>query len=58
MYCPTHSGGDRGPNKTRPHAIYCLFDGTFCEQTDGVAMGSLLAPIAANIYMEKFKQKR
>jgi hypothetical protein len=34
-------------------------DGTFYEQTDGVAMVSLLAPIVANIYkyMEKFKQE-
>jgi Reverse transcriptase (RNA-dependent DNA polymerase). len=36
---------------------YFLFDGTFYKETDSVAMGSLLAPIVANIYMEKSKQE-
>lgn len=34
---------------------YCLFDGWFCEQEDGVGMGSPLSPIIANSYMAHFK---
>ena len=28
-----------------------LFNGSFYDQTDGVAMGSLLAPVLANLFM-------
>jgi hypothetical protein len=35
---------------------YFLYDGAFYEQTDGVAMGSPLAPVIANYYMEHFEQ--
>jgi hypothetical protein len=37
-------------------SIYFLFEGTFCEQTDHIAMGSLLALIMANFYMEYFEE--
>ena len=33
------------------------FKGTIYEQTHGVAMGSPLSPIIANIYMEHFEKK-
>lgn len=36
---------------------YFLFDGTFYELTNGVAMGSPLAPIVVKIYMKKFEQE-
>jgi hypothetical protein len=36
---------------------YFLHDGTFYEQTDGVAMGSPLAPVIADICMENFTQE-
>jgi Reverse transcriptase (RNA-dependent DNA polymerase). len=36
---------------------YFLFDGTFYEQTNGVAMGSPLAPTVVKIYMKKFEQE-
>jgi len=35
---------------------YFLYDGAFYNQTDGVTMGSPLAPVIANYYMEHFKQ--
>ncbi|GJQ68923.1 hypothetical protein Trydic_g6111 [Trypoxylus dichotomus] len=41
---------------------YFVWDGSFYEQTDGVAMGSLLSPLVANLFMEQFeslsKQRR
>jgi len=36
---------------------YFLYDSTFYNQTDGVAMGSSLAPVIANYYMEHFEQQ-
>jgi hypothetical protein len=35
---------------------YFLHNGVFYDQTDGVAMGSPLAPVIANYYMEHFEQ--
>ena len=52
---------------TDPHtarlATVCLrstffsFQGEFYEQTTGVAMGSPLSPIVANLFMEKFERE-
>ena len=36
---------------------YFSFQGHFCEQVKDVAMGSLVSPIVANVYMEYFEQK-
>ena len=36
---------------------YFTFCDEFNEQTDGVAMGSPLSPVVANIYMEDFEKK-
>jgi hypothetical protein len=36
---------------------YFLYDGSFYDQKDGVAMGSPLAPVIAKFYMENFEQK-
>ena len=36
---------------------YFSFQGQFFEQVKGVAMGSLVSPIVANLYMEHFEQK-
>jgi retron-type reverse transcriptase len=36
---------------------YFLYDSAFYDQTDGVAMGSPLAPVIANYYMEYFEQQ-
>ena len=36
---------------------YFSFQGQFFEQVEGVAMGSLVSPIVANLYMEHFEQK-
>ena len=36
---------------------YFSFQGQFYEQVDGAAMGSLVSPIVANLYMEYFEQK-
>ena len=33
------------------------FEGEFYEQTTGVAMGSSLSPIVANLFMEKFEKE-
>jgi hypothetical protein len=35
-------------------STYFLFNGKFCDQKDGVAIGSLLAPIVANYFMDSF----
>ena len=37
--------------------MYFSFQDQFYEQVEGVAMGSLLSPIVANLYMEYFEQK-
>ncbi|GJQ78547.1 hypothetical protein Trydic_g11659 [Trypoxylus dichotomus] len=34
---------------------YSVWDGSFYEQTDGVAMGSPLSPVVANLFMEQFE---
>ena len=36
---------------------YFCFQGQFCEQVEGMAMGSPVSPIVANLYMEYFEQK-
>ena len=36
--------------------IFYLWNGAFFQQNEGVAMGSLLSPIIANFYMEKFEE--
>ena len=36
---------------------YFSFQGQYYEQVEGVAMGSLLSPIIAYLYMEYFEQK-
>jgi hypothetical protein len=35
---------------------YLTFNGQFCGQTDGVAMGSPLSPVIANFYMEDYEK--
>jgi hypothetical protein len=37
-------------------STFFSFQGEFYEQTSGVAMGSPLSPIVANLYMEKFEK--
>ena len=36
---------------------YFPFQGQFYEEVEGVAMGSPVSPIVANLYMEYFEQK-
>ena len=36
---------------------YFSFQGKFYEQVEGVAIGSLVSPIVANLYMEYLEQK-
>ena len=36
---------------------YFSFQSEFCEQVKGVAMGSPVSPVVANLYMEYFEQK-
>ena len=36
---------------------YFCFNGQCYEQTDGVAMGSLLSPVFAKFYMEDFERR-
>lgn len=38
-----------------PTATYLSFDGQYCEQKEGVAMGSPLSAVIANFYMEHFE---
>ena len=38
-------------------STYFCFDGQFCEQTDGVAMGSPLSTVITNFFMEDFEKK-
>ena len=39
------------------HNTYFSFQNKFYEQVEGVAMGSLVSPIVANLYMEYFERK-
>ena len=39
------------------HNSYFFFQGKFCEQAEGAAMGSPVSPIVTNLYMEYFEQK-
>ena len=36
---------------------YFSFQDQFCEQVEGAAMGSIVSPIVANLYMEYLEQK-
>ena len=36
---------------------YFLFQGKYYEQVQGAAMGSLISPLIANVFMEEFKVK-
>jgi hypothetical protein len=36
---------------------YFLYNGTLYEQTHGIAMGSPLAPVIADIYVQNFEQE-
>jgi hypothetical protein len=38
-------------------STYFVFGGHFCEQIDGVAMGSPLSPVIANFFMEDFEER-
>ena len=38
-------------------STFFSFQGEFYEQTIGVAMGSPLSPIVANLFMEKFEKE-
>jgi hypothetical protein len=38
-------------------STFFSFQGEFFEQISGVAMGSPLSPIVANLFMEKFEKK-
>jgi hypothetical protein len=43
-----------------PHTLtstYFCFDGQYYEQTDGVAMGSLLSPVITNFFMKNFEKQ-
>ena len=39
------------------HNTYFSFQNKFYEQVEGAAMGSLVSPIVANLYMEHFERK-
>ena len=39
------------------HSIYISFQNKFYEQVEGVAMGSLISPIVANLYIEHFERE-
>ena len=39
------------------HNTYFSFQNKFYEQVEGVAMGSLVSPIVANLYMEHFERE-
>jgi hypothetical protein len=39
-----------------PTTTYILYDGSFYDQKNGVAMDLLLAPVIANFFMEHFQQ--
>ena len=36
---------------------YFLFQGKYCEQVQGAAMGSPISPLIANLFMEEFEVK-
>ncbi|XP_022104630.1 uncharacterized protein LOC110986762 [Acanthaster planci] len=38
-------------------SMYFLYGGTYYEQTDGAAMGSLVSAVIANLYMEAFEEE-
>ena len=38
-------------------STYFCFDGQFCKQMEGVALGSPLSPVIANFFMEEFEKK-
>ena len=38
------------------HSTYFSFQNKFYEQVEGAAMGSLVSPIVANLYMEHFER--
>jgi hypothetical protein len=38
-------------------STYFCYVGQFCEQTDGIAIGSPLSPVIANFFMEDFEMK-
>ena len=39
------------------HSTFFSYQGEFYEQTSGVAMGSPLSPIVANLFMENFEKR-
>ncbi|XP_076455782.1 uncharacterized protein LOC143290313 [Babylonia areolata] len=39
------------------NTTYFTFEGQFCQQTEGAAMGSPVSPIVANLFMEDFQEK-
>ena len=39
------------------HNTYFFFQNKFYEQVEGTAMGSLVSPIVANLYMEHFERE-
>ena len=39
------------------HNTYFSFQSKFYEQLEGVAMGSPVSPVVANLYMEHFERK-
>jgi hypothetical protein len=38
-------------------STYFLYDGKFYHQTEGLVIGSSLAPVVANFYKEHFKEQ-
>ena len=51
------SRGHSSSIRILPQNIYFSFQGQFCELVEGVAMGSPVSPILANLYMVYFEQK-
>ena len=39
------------------HWSWILSWNKFCEQVEGVAMGSLVSPMVASLYMDNFEKK-
>ena len=44
-------------DKVCPNSTYFSFRGNIYEQIEGIAMGSPLSPIVANIYMDFFEKE-